>query len=165
MRHVSFQIALQRKLLHAYGTNILFDTRMGCKMIGIVRANGESFHASVTSIPGRIFMDMPNVFGQTTLTCVREGTLWAHESLANGFSPGVITDVVGQRRGVLKRWTQFSGLVWFGERWRFSSDTSAALSDDKEEAGITGPPGITWPPTEPPSGPPGITNQRYETTL
>ena len=49
MQHVSFQNVLQRKLLQAYGKNT--DTRMGCEMTVIVRANGEASTASVRSIP------------------------------------------------------------------------------------------------------------------
>ena len=68
-------------------------------MIVIVRANDEAFPTSVTPIPGRILVDVSDMFVQTTLACVRTGTAWAHEALANVFSPGVI----GQRVGVIKR--------------------------------------------------------------
>ena len=66
-QHVNLQIALPRKFLQANGTNISFDTGMGCQMIEIVRANGEAFPASLTPIPGRIIMDVSQVFGQTTI--------------------------------------------------------------------------------------------------
>ena len=71
---MSFQIALPCKFLQAHGTNILFDTRMCCQMVVIVRANGEAFPASLTPIPGCIIVDVSDVFGQTTLTDVRTGT-------------------------------------------------------------------------------------------
>ena len=72
---------------------------MGCEMVVIVRANGEAFPASITPTPGCILVDVTDVFGQTTLACVRTGTARAREALANVFSPGVI----GQRAGVIKR--------------------------------------------------------------
>ena len=89
-QHVSFHTALPCKFLQAYGTDISFDTRMGCQMIVIDRANGEAFPACVTPVSGRILVDVSHVFVQTTLTCVRTGTAWAHEALANVFSPGMI---------------------------------------------------------------------------
>ena len=55
---VHFQIVSERELCIASGTSILFDTRIGCKMIVIVRANGVPFPASVTPIPRRIIVDM-----------------------------------------------------------------------------------------------------------
>ena len=93
-------------------------------MIVIVRANGESFPASLAPIPRRILVDMSNVFGQTTLACVCTGTARASEAFANVISPGAI----GQRADILKNWTPFSALEWFGERRKFSSRTSSALS-------------------------------------
>ena len=134
---MSLQIALQRKFLQAYGTNISFDTRMNGQMIVIVRANGEVFPASVAPIPCCILVDMSRVFGQTTLTCVRTGTPWAHEALANVFSPGVI----GQRADVLKRWTPFSALVWFGNGGGFLHTQVPSCPLDNDEAGIE------WPAT------------------
>ena len=92
-QHASLQIVRQRKFLQAYGTDISFDTRMGCHVVVIVRSNGESFPASVTPIPGRILVDVSHVFGQTTFTCERTGTAWTHEALAK---------VIGQQAGVLK---------------------------------------------------------------
>ena len=62
-----FKIISSREVFLASGANILFDTRMGCKMIVIVRANGEAFPASLTPISGSILMDMSHMFGQTTL--------------------------------------------------------------------------------------------------
>ena len=123
-QHVRFQIALPRKFLQAYGTNISFATRMSCQMVVIVRASGEAFPTCLAPISGCILVDVSHMFVQTTLACVRTGTAWAHEALANVFSPGVI----GQRADVLKRWTPFSALVWFRKRWRVSSHTRSILS-------------------------------------
>ena len=67
MQHVNFHIALPRKFLQAHGTDISFDTLVGREMVVIVRANGEAFSASLTPIPGRILVDMSDVFVQTTL--------------------------------------------------------------------------------------------------
>ena len=98
-------------------------------MVVIVRPNGESFPASLTPIPGRILVDMSDVFVQTTLAWVCTGTAWAHEALDNVFSPGAIGQRVGVMVfGVLTRRTKFSALIWFGERIVFSSHTSSALS-------------------------------------
>ena len=95
MQHVSFQMAIQRKFLHALGTNIISnDAGANGNAIIVVRAYQTSFPASVTPIPGRILVDVSHVFGQTTLACVRTGTAWAGEALANVFGPGVI----GHRR-------------------------------------------------------------------
>ena len=63
MQHVNLQSALRRKFLQTHGTDISFDTRMGCHMIVIVRANGEAIPASITLIPGRIIVDVSHVFG------------------------------------------------------------------------------------------------------
>ena len=62
-----FQIISERELCLASRTNISFDTRMGCQMVVIVRANGEAFPAFVTPIPGRILVDVSHVFGQTSI--------------------------------------------------------------------------------------------------
>ena len=66
-KDVHFQNVSERELCLASGTGISFDTRMGCKVVVIVRANGESFPASLTPIPGRIIVDVPDVFVQTTI--------------------------------------------------------------------------------------------------
>ena len=50
-------MVLQRKFLQAHGTNISFDTGIGCNMAVVVRANGASFPAGLTPIPDRIIVD------------------------------------------------------------------------------------------------------------
>ena len=85
-----FKIVPECKLFLAYGTKISFDTRMNCKMIIKLRANGEAFSTGFTLVSGQFFVDMFNVIIQATFSGKCTFALWTHKALVRMYSPFVI---------------------------------------------------------------------------